>query len=87
MLTADHLAFETYRLNGSLSGEHVHAFSDFKQSGPSIDGTPNSRGMLLDVDGLNYKGLFSRNRQPKAAAALITARYAMIQRDTTKKAH
>ena len=37
--------------------------------------------MLLDIDGLNFKGLFSRNREPKAAAALLRSRYAMIARE------
>ena len=82
VLRADHAAFEPFRLNGSLAGEHVHAFHDFKQSGPSIQGG-GMRGMLLDIDGLNYKGLFSRDRQPKAAAGLIQARYAMIQEGAT----
>ena len=34
--------------------------------------------MTKDVGGLNWKGLFSRGREPKAAAAAIRERYLEI---------
>ena len=78
LLAQDHAAFEPFRQNGSLAGEHVHAWSDFQQSGASVEQGSGARGLLLDIDGLNFKGLFSRSREPKAAASLIRERYAMI---------
>ena len=65
------------RLNGTLSGEHVHAFADFRQLGPHVSG---ARTMLQDVGGLNFKGLFTRGRRPKGAAALIQKRYTRMAR-------
>ena len=81
ILKASHVAFERFRQNASLAGEHVHAWSDFQQTGATVAQTGGARGMLLDIDGLNFKGLFSRNREPKAAAALLRSRYAMIARE------
>ena len=86
ILEADHAAFEPFRLNGSLAGEHVHAWSDFEQTGSTVAQSQSggARGMLLDIDGLNFKGLFSRSREPKAAAALMQRRYAMIAQAENK---
>lgn len=86
LLSHDHAAFELFRTNGSLAGEHVHAWSDFQQSGPTVEQGSGARGLLLDIDGLNFKGLFSRSREPKAAAALLRERYAMIAAETTMHA-
>ena len=35
--------------------------------------------MTKDVGGLNWKGLFSRHREPKAAVAAIRQRYEAIE--------
>ena len=81
ILRQNHAAFELFRQNGSLAGEHVHAWSDFQQSGHSVQQSSGARGLLLDIDGLNFKGLFSRTREPKAAATLLRERYLMIATD------
>ena len=44
----------------------------FVQLGPSVTGASGGRTMITDVGGLNYKGLFTRGRRPKAAAALLS---------------
>ena len=52
-----------------------------------MDGDPGGGGgggMTKDVFGLNYKGLYSRERQPKGSAALIRARYWAIEANVTK---
>jgi hypothetical protein len=70
-------AMDMFRLNGSLAGEHIHAFTDFVQLG--VSGGGGGRVMIEDVAGLNYKGMFSREREPKAAAGLMRARYNQMQ--------
>ena len=72
LLEADHAAMDAARLNGTLQGEQVHAWSDFRQMGPHVSG---GRSMLTDIGGLNFKGLFTRGRSPKGAASLIQRRY------------
>jgi beta-glucuronidase len=63
-----------------LVGEHVHSFHDFKQVGSTVDGGTDGGwgGMTKDVGGLNWKGLLSRDREPKAAFAAIRERYMSI---------
>ena len=90
ILTADHRAFDKFRArppganagNNTLRpmvGEHVHAFHDFAQAGSSDSGKgPSARTMENDIGGLNYKGLLSLAREPKAAAAVMRARYEML---------
>ena len=60
----------------------MHAFHDFKQVGKTVDGGSDGGwgGMTKDVGGLNWKGLFSRGREPKAAAAAIRERYLEIDK-------
>ena len=72
------------RRNGTLVGEHIHAFSDFRQMGPHVSG---GRTMLTDVGGLNFKGLFTRGRKPKGAASLTQRRYKMIAKEQARQWH
>ncbi len=48
-----------------ITGMHVWAFSDFR----------TSQGVIR-FGGMNYKGVFTRDRQPKAAAHFLRARWA-----------
>ena len=55
--------------------------------GETVDGGTDGGwgGMTKDVGGLNWKGLYSRERQPKAAAAGIRARYTQIELRVTNR--
>ena len=55
MLRASWKAFDELRGDSALQGEQMHALHDFKQYGLNVH----------DVGGLNYKGLYTRDRQPK----------------------
>lgn len=64
VLIAEHFkAFDHLRKAGFFAGEFIWNFADFK--------TPQS---ITRVGG-NKKGIFTRNRQPKAAAHLLRSRY------------
>ncbi|KAJ8722165.1 hypothetical protein PYW08_004567 [Mythimna loreyi] len=64
VLISEHFkAFDKLRKAGFFAGEFIWNFADFK--------TPQS---ITRVGG-NKKGIFTRNRQPKAAAHLLRSRY------------
>jgi beta-glucuronidase len=62
-------AFDKLRSEQALQGEQLHALHDFKQYGLNVH----------DVGGLNYKGLYTRDRQPKDHMYLdLSGRYAAL---------
>ncbi|XP_064455225.1 beta-glucuronidase-like isoform X1 [Ornithodoros turicata] len=63
LLVRHHIAFDQLRERGYFIGEHVWNFADFMtdQETTRVDG--------------NRKGIFTRDRQPKAAARVIRCRY------------
>ena len=52
--------------DGILAGEAIHCLHDFKQWSSDV---PH------DLYAMNFKGLFSRNRLPKAYAPVLKTRY------------
>lgn len=63
LLVRHHIAFDKLRQSGFFVGEHVWNFADFMtdQETTRVDG--------------NRKGIFTRDRQPKAAAKILRCRY------------
>lgn len=71
ILKATWVAFDELRKDGELQGEQMHALHDFKQRG----------GTYHDVGGMNFKGLYARDRSPKDHARVaLSERYGRIAR-------
>lgn len=75
-------AFDKLRTNGFFIGEFVWNFADFKtaqsklkHASQFIHKANNSLKTAYTRVGGNKKGVFTRNRQPKAAAHLLRKRY------------
>ena len=70
MLEATHAAVDTAASKtAAMVGEVVHCLHDFKQTASGGQAAPHDPGQL------NFKGLFTRDRQPKPTAQCIRRRY------------
>jgi len=63
-------AFDTLRKDGLLAGEMIWNFADFM----TVQGITRIVG--------NRKGIFTRDRQPKASAHLLRTRYHLLANET-----
>ncbi|CAG7820707.1 unnamed protein product [Allacma fusca] len=63
-------AFDYLRANGSFIGEHIWNFADFM----TVQGITRIVG--------NRKGIFTRERQPKASAHLLRHRFHLLAAET-----
>lgn len=75
-------AFDELRQKGFFIGEFVWNFADFKTAQCKVTKVNSRSKLLMFVKfsaytrvGGNKKGIFTRNRQPKASAHLLRIRY------------